>query len=205
MRDKLSLTSKLSRRKGLTLMELLIVIGIIAVLAGLIFVAMGPARARARLVKCISNLKNINIAFQMYRQDHDGIDPSPGQYLHCYDVALVPWCILNTELIRYGCAKENLYCPNISSPPPPNLVASYTICYGAIADLARESLIKNGQNVPPVTFPQVISKRGDMLPLFACEDHFELWQHPFHVDPVLRLNGQVEIVRFTEDVNPWEL
>ncbi|MCS7278310.1 MAG: type II secretion system GspH family protein [Aquificaceae bacterium] len=187
------------------MVELLVVIGIIAVLAGLVFVAMGPVRARARLVKCMSNLKNINVAYQMYRQDYDGIDPSPGQYLHCYDVALIPCCILNSELIRYGCARENLYCPNIPHEPPPNLITSYTVCYGSIADLARESLIKSGQNFPLVTFPQVISKRGDRLPLFCCDDHFELWQYPFHVDPVLRLNGQVEIVRFTEDVYPWEL
>ena len=203
MKGNLTFASNPFRQKGLTLIELLVVIGIIAVLAGLLFVVTGPVRARARLHKCISNLKNINIAFQMYRQDHDGIDPSPGQYLHCYDVALIPMCRLRSELVKYGCAEENLFCPNVPYEPPP-ILTSYITCYALIADIAYEALLKNGQWVPPVTFPQVISKRGDMLPLFSCDDHFELWQYPFHVNPVLRLNGQVEVVWITEDTLPWE-
>lgn len=204
MKGNLTFASKPFRRKGLTLMELLIVIGIIAVLAGLIFVAMGPVRARARLVKCISNLKNINVAYQLYRQDYDGIDPSPGQHLHCYDVALIPFCVIDSELIRYGCAKENLFCPNFYSPSP-NLIMSYAICYVNIADNFVEILRKSGQNLPSVTFPQVIAKQGDKLPLFACGEHPELWVYPFFMGPVLRLNGQVELVHSTEDINPWEL
>lgn len=195
----------LLRRKGLTLMELLVVIGIIAVLTGLLFVVTGPARARARLYKCASNLKNIGIAFQMYRQDYDGVDPSPGQYLHCYDVALIPACRLRTELVKYGCAEENLFCPNVDFDPSPYVLASYIICYINIADRVYDYLRESGQKVPPVNFPQVISKRGDMLPLFTCDDHFELWQYPFHVGLVLRLNGQVEVIRFTEDIDVWEL
>ena len=203
MKGNLTFASKPFRRKGLTLMELLIVIGIIAVLAGLIFVAMGPVRSRARLVKCISNLKNINIAFQMYRQDHDAIDPSPGQHLHCYDVGLIPLCTFDQELmIRYGCAKENLFCPN--RPFSPQLVMSYAFWYIDIADNFVEYSRRSGQWVPPVTFPQVIAKRGDNLPVFGCDEHFELWVYPFHVGPVLRLSGQVEVIRFTEDEYPWE-
>ncbi|MDW8028250.1 MAG: type II secretion system protein [Armatimonadota bacterium] len=203
MRCLLPFTPCPLRKKGLTLMELLVVISIIAVLAGLVFVAMGPVRARARLVKCMSNLKNINIAYQMYRQDYDGVDPSFGQYLHCYDIALIPDCVLASELIRYGCAKENLFCPNAHLISP-NLTISYSACYVPIADNFVEILKRSGQNSPSVSFPQIIAKRADKLPLFACGEHHELWVYPFFVGPVLRLNGQIEVVRSTEDVNPWE-
>ncbi len=205
MKDDLTFVLNPFRQKGLTLIELLVVIGIIAVLAGLLFVVTGPVRARVQIYKCASNLKNISFAFQMYRQDYDGVDPSSGQYLHCYDVALIPACRLRTELVRYGCAEENLFCPNVAFDPSPYVLASYVICYLTIADRVYDYFRESGQKVPPVTFSQVISKRGDMLPLFACDEHFELWQYPFHVGLVLRLNGQVEVIRFTEDIHPWEL
>ena len=74
MRDKLSLASKLSRRKGLTLIELLVVIGIIAVLAGILYVALAPAREKARLIHCINNFRQIYLALESYRQDWGGVD-----------------------------------------------------------------------------------------------------------------------------------
>lgn len=63
------------RQKGLTLMELLIVIGIIAVLAGLLFPVFVTIRERARIVYCINNLKQVGNALHMYAQDYDGYAP----------------------------------------------------------------------------------------------------------------------------------
>ncbi len=59
-------------RNGFTLIELLTVIGIIAVLAGIIFPVFAAARGKARQTACVSNLRQLGMAIQMYASDYDG-------------------------------------------------------------------------------------------------------------------------------------
>ncbi|MGC4045883.1 MAG: prepilin-type N-terminal cleavage/methylation domain-containing protein [Armatimonas sp.] len=58
-------------RKGFTLIELLVVIAIIAILAAILFPVFAQAREKARGASCLSNTKQINLAWQMYLQDYD--------------------------------------------------------------------------------------------------------------------------------------
>jgi prepilin-type N-terminal cleavage/methylation domain-containing protein/prepilin-type processing-associated H-X9-DG protein len=59
------------RSKGFTLIELLVVIAIIAILAAILFPVFAQARAKARAVTCISNLKQLTLGMVMYSQDYD--------------------------------------------------------------------------------------------------------------------------------------
>ena len=58
-------------RAAFTLIELLVVIAIIAILAAILFPVFAQARAKARAISCISNLKQTGTGAQMYAQDYD--------------------------------------------------------------------------------------------------------------------------------------
>ncbi len=63
------------RRSGFTLIELLVVIAIIAILAAMLFPVFARARESARKIQCLSNVKNIAMAIQMYLVDYDRLPP----------------------------------------------------------------------------------------------------------------------------------
>jgi prepilin-type processing-associated H-X9-DG protein/prepilin-type N-terminal cleavage/methylation domain-containing protein len=77
------------KRSGFTLVELLVVIGIISLLIAMLLPALNKARQAAKTVQCLSNLKQISLAMQMYAGENHGWmpplyqatgNPSPSQY-----------------------------------------------------------------------------------------------------------------------------
>jgi len=60
---------------GFTLIELLVVIAVISILAALIFPVFASARDKARQITCVSNLRQLGLAFQEYIEDNNEILP----------------------------------------------------------------------------------------------------------------------------------
>jgi prepilin-type N-terminal cleavage/methylation domain-containing protein/prepilin-type processing-associated H-X9-DG protein len=67
--------------RGFTLIELLVVISIIAVLAALLLPALSRAKQQGQKIECINNLRQLQLSWQLYADDHNGWLPknSPTQ------------------------------------------------------------------------------------------------------------------------------
>jgi prepilin-type N-terminal cleavage/methylation domain-containing protein/prepilin-type processing-associated H-X9-DG protein len=100
-------------RRGFTLIELLVVIAIIAILASILFPVFSRARAKARQTACLSNMKQLGLALNMYAQDYDGVLPAwcfgatgssdngPAQGAYTWDSVIQPYT-RNNQILTCG-------------------------------------------------------------------------------------------------------
>jgi len=104
------------RRKqgGFTLIELLVVIAIIAILAAILFPVFAQAREKARSSSCLSNQKQIALAFSMYSQDYDETYP-PGFFVDPTTSLAFRWEDSVKPYIKGGNVGGILTCPSASS------------------------------------------------------------------------------------------
>ena len=121
-------------RRGFTLVELLVVIGIIALLISILLPALSRAKETASRTQCMSNLRQLGLALSMYTNENRGFFPASAAA-----VAVEDWIYWQTNrvqddgrLVRYQGKKFNAAyyrCPSDLEYAPRNYKYSYSINY----------------------------------------------------------------------------
>ncbi len=131
------------RREGFTLIELLVVIAIIGILAAMVFPVFARARESARKAVCLSNVKNIALAIQMYLADNNdtlppgearaeiqeyleteapGVDPNWRCYGKDYDTRANPYLRWPVVLDEYTKNRDVWRCPSAKTFQSANFI-----------------------------------------------------------------------------------
>ena len=161
------------KRGGLTLMELLTVISILATLAALLYPVYLRVRSRVYEVRCADQLKQIGVAIKMYVHDYGGdtpysMPPNLGvlypHYIHRRDHLVCPTFL---KVAQRVVEDMHQYCSQYGYPwssyfkfNPPSLDKHTREC-------------ELGLSCPAtwLSFSEVYAKRGEQTPIVFCDTH----------------------------------
>lgn len=175
------------KRKGLTLVELLIVLAIIAALGALLYPTVINAREAGRQAVCMSNLKQIGVALHLYLQDWGtgmceiGNFGLPPNLTHLYP--------------SYVSSKDIFKCPSVRDPYRRTSDVSYLYqVWKGDGRVPNEPPELQG---PPIYFCQEVAKRPRGLydwPIVVDDNHNSREQMSFGPATwlILRGDGRVE-------------
>jgi prepilin-type N-terminal cleavage/methylation domain-containing protein/prepilin-type processing-associated H-X9-DG protein len=171
------------KRCGFSLVELLIVIAVIAVLIAIITPSLGMARNTARTSACLSNVRQLNMAFQNYTTEF-------GSKVFNYDATYPNLWV--TKLLPYGNIDNVRLCPEAMTPTPNGSIGTATTYWGP--DPSFQGTAQTGSyglngywyatqpQVWPFWTSTVPSTGIDNIPVFADCNWVDGW--PAESDPV---------------------
>jgi len=139
------------RARAFTLVELLVVIGVIGVLVGILLPALAAARRSAQSVKCLNNLRQIATGAMIHAQHHKGFYPLAG---NLQTPGARPGDLRDPERVRYTYYE------------PPNSSYFLASFHGAVG-----SVFGNQRGLDEFTFDAQVAAENDpegFLRMFYC-------------------------------------
>ena len=197
----------LKQNKAFTLIELLVVIAIIAILAALLLPALAAAKRKAQRINCISNLKQVGIAFRLWEGDNgdrypmavstlnngaqERIYSSAGNATGGYGLTNV-FTVMSNELST----PKILYCPsdnnrtattNFTALNSDSLNMSYFVCGDAI-ETYPQMILDGDRNIGTATAQNIPASITNVLGM-QCPAPTFLWWAWSAVDLHLRVGN----------------
>jgi prepilin-type processing-associated H-X9-DG protein/prepilin-type N-terminal cleavage/methylation domain-containing protein len=127
----------MKKRQNFTLIELLVVIAIIAILASMLLPALNKARDKAKMIKCVNNLKQQGTAEIMYSDDYNGYYAPAATYNGSgivdptWDALLLPYVMnINSDALGAGNSQYSkiFACPSdVAGRYVNGLIRSYAV------------------------------------------------------------------------------
>jgi len=127
-------------RAGFTLIELLVVIAIIAILAAILFPVFAKVREKARQISCLSNEKQLGLAYIQYEQDYD-------EFLPCGTNSGQGWA---GQLYPYLKSSGVYTCPDDTTQP---FTGNMVLSYGENFNLQYQNRTYGAVSIPQANAP----------------------------------------------------
>ncbi len=147
---------------GLTLIEVLVALSVIATLSALLYPAVSSALRRSYVTTCQSQLKQAGQALKMYQADYQtedwpcGLDKLFPNYISSRQILVCPW-VKRMEPDMVDEYQKEFY---------PRAWTSYFL-------FCRTFLDTIAQREGRITFTEIMQMRGERTPVVICRDHRE--------------------------------
>lgn len=162
-------------KKGLTLVEMLVVVAIIMVLGAITFALMAPMRGEARKKVCASNMRQIHLAAHLYSNDNDGGgNPELGGLVYvpmAYEMRKGRM-VLMPNLEPYGYSQSIAFCPSSTPKFRSGNNLGYTMKFVGLPDLDQGYSSKRQRNLKDY------EKYGEDFHVVTCATHDALENLP---------------------------
>lgn len=120
----MQLNLQLSRQKsqGFTLIELIIVVGVIAILTGLLLPALAKAKDRSKAIKCLSNEKQMGVGIDLYVQDFNYYPPGREYGVTQWEMCVGSYAGGSTDMLAQEARTALFVCPSARSSVTTNSI-----------------------------------------------------------------------------------